>query len=156
MPDAVTILKCDHAGRVVWQYDGVAVAQGAGWVCVEARFNRDDHDAGYMVYRRGDRFVEWFYADRWYNVFRIHDVADDRLKGWYCNLTRPARIDGVTIAADDLALDVFVSPGGAVLLLDEDEYAALPLTDDEREQVTRAIAEIRALAASGAPPFDAG
>ena len=154
MHDPITIIKCDPAGRAVWQYEGVVLARGAGWVCIEARFNRDDYDAGYVQYRRGDRFVEWFYADRWYNVFRIHDVDDDRLKGWYCNITRPARLTAESVAADDLALDVFVSPGGAVLLLDEDEYAALSLTDGERAAVDAAVAHIRALAAADDPPFD--
>ena len=40
--------------------------------------------------RRGDRFIETYYTDRWYNIFEIHAREDDRLKGWYCNIAKPA------------------------------------------------------------------
>ena len=33
------------------------------------------------------------------------------------------------IQADDLALDMFIAPNGAITVLDEDEFAALPLDD---------------------------
>ncbi|OQY20658.1 MAG: hypothetical protein B6I35_10355 [Anaerolineaceae bacterium 4572_32.2] len=46
-------------------------------------------DLGYVALEPSDRWTECFYTDRWYNVFEIH-AADDSLKGWYCNITRPA------------------------------------------------------------------
>ena len=63
--------------------------------------------------------TEWFYSDRWYNVFRLEDVDDDRLKGWYCNIGRPARLGKAVVAYDDLALDVFVTPEGGVTVLQQ-------------------------------------
>ena len=81
--------------------------------------------------------MEQFFSDRWYSIFEMHDVADDRLTGWYCNLSRPARFRDDGIEADDLALDLYVAPDGTVTLLDEDEFAALPLTDAERPGAPR-------------------
>jgi predicted RNA-binding protein associated with RNAse of E/G family len=149
----ITVIKNDHRGQWQWEYTGKMVARGDTWIQIEAYFNRDTFDAGYVIFRRNDRFVEWFYSDRCYNVFRIYDALDGRLKGWYCNITRPAIITDSTVAADDLALDVFVAPDGTLTVLDEDEFAALPLSDTERRAAENAVDQIRALAASGEAPF---
>lgn len=150
----ITVVKNDHRGVRLWEYTGTLVAQGDTWIQLEALFNRDTFDAGYMVYRRGDRFVEWFYSDRYYNVFRMYDAESGQLKGWYCNITRPAMITATLIAADDLALDVFVSPDGIITVLDEDEFAALPLGEAEREAALAAVTEIRDRVERREPPFD--
>jgi protein associated with RNAse G/E len=111
-------------------------------------------DVGYVVFRRGDVMTEWFYSDRWYNIFRIEDVEDGRLKGWYCNITRPAHITADVIAAADLALDVFVTPTGNFYLLDEDEFEALDLSMDERMSVVNAVDSLRRLVGTRAAPFN--
>jgi predicted RNA-binding protein associated with RNAse of E/G family len=124
-------------------------------VILEARFNRDDLDLGYATFRRGDRFVEHFYTDRWYNIFEVHDVDDDHLKGWYCNVVRPAILTDGQVRADDLALDVFIYPDGRSLVMDEDEFRALPLTQAERDKAWAAVAELKRRASQAEPPFEA-
>ncbi|MCS6836741.1 MAG: DUF402 domain-containing protein [Anaerolineae bacterium] len=149
-----TIHKCDYLGQITLSYQGEVVAQGAGWVCVVAPFGFADRDLGYIVLKRGDIFTEWFYADRYYNIFAIHDRDDGALKGYYCNFTRPALLQANSLRADDLALDLFVAPDGSTRLLDEDEYAALPLDSAERQRVAEALAELRQLIVARAHPFD--
>ncbi len=82
----------------------------------------------YARFSPGDIFTETFYTDRWYNVFEIVD-AQQKLKGWYCNITRPSRIteneNENEIEWDDLALDVWMDTQGAQQVLDEDEFEAL-------------------------------
>ena len=114
----------------------------------------DDRDLGYIQLRRGDRFREWFYADRWYNIFRVQDVATLSLKGWYCNITRPAIISARQVAADDLGLDVFVYPDGRTLLLDEADFARLQLPMHEQSKVWQAVESIKLLVQKRLPPFD--
>ncbi|MBN1200248.1 MAG: DUF402 domain-containing protein [Anaerolineae bacterium] len=150
-----TIIKNDHTGREVWRYTGRVLERGAGWVRLEAFFNRPDTVTAYHTFRQGDRFVEWFYADRWYSIFEMHDVDDDHLTGWYCNISRPARLAADTVSADDLALDMFVSPAGAITVLDEDEFAALPLDAHTRACAQQALSDLKRLAAERQPPFDA-
>jgi len=88
----ITVIKNDHEGAEVWRYYGTVLARGSGWVKLEARFNRPDRVTPYHTFRQGDRFIEWFYENRWYSIFEMHDVDDDRLVGWYCNISRPAII----------------------------------------------------------------
>src|SRR3972149_894068 len=76
----IIIRKLDHTGKETYRYEGEVLERGATWVRLEARFGGADRDAGYVMFRRGDRFVEWHYSDRWYNIFEMHDVSDDRLK----------------------------------------------------------------------------
>ncbi len=150
----ITVYKCDHEGHEVWHYSGDVLARGQTWVQLEARFNRPDRDLGYAIFRLNDRFVEWFYNDRWYNIFEIHAVEDDHLKGWYCNVTRPATLAPDTIRSDDLALDLWVSPSGELLTLDEDEFAALNLNMLTREHALQALDELRRMAVERIAPFD--
>jgi predicted RNA-binding protein associated with RNAse of E/G family len=152
---SITVIKNDHTGREVWRYRGRVLDRGATWVKLEARFGRSDVKTEYHTFRRGDRFVEWFYSDRWYNIFQMHDVDDDHLTGWYCNITRPATLKPDVIVADDLALDVLISPDGNLTVLDEDEFAALSLDDTTRAAARRALADLNRLVADRRPPFDA-
>lgn len=145
--EPVLIIKNNHNGEEMLRYEGVIVEKGTSEIVLEARFERDDRDLGYAVFRRGDRFVERFYSDRWYNVFEIHDVDDDRLKGWYCNFTRPAIFSDGRVEADDLALDLWVYPDGRQLVLDRDEFETLPLVQSERAAVLAALAALDELAA---------
>jgi protein associated with RNAse G/E len=155
MNQPITVYKHDHTGKTVLIYAGEVVERGATWVKLQARFNHDDYDAGYHVFRRNDLFIEWFYSDRPYNIFKMYGARDGLLKGWYCNVTRPAVLMESEVHADDLALDVFVSPAGEIIVLDEDEFAALDLSDDERRMALDAIETLKKLAASGEAPFDA-
>lgn len=148
------LIKRNHRGENVIEYEGELLERGATWVCLRAPFNNPDKDAGYVVFRRGDTFIEWHYSDRWYNVFELYDVETGALKGWYCNVTRPAEIGEDFVAADDLALDVFISPEGEMLVLDEDEFAALDLSLDDQQAAHAAVEAIKHAAADHKPPFE--
>jgi predicted RNA-binding protein associated with RNAse of E/G family len=150
----ITVQKRNHLGEVVLSYRGEIVERGSHWVCLRAPFERPDVDLGFVVLRQGDLFTEWFFSDRWYNIFQVEDVDTGELKGWYCNITRPSTITQDTVSADDLALDVFVTPTATVLLLDEDEFTTLDLPVDERMEALRAVESIRTAVAEYAPPFD--
>jgi uncharacterized protein len=141
----VTVIKQDLAGREIWRYEGQILERGENYVLLEALFNRKDIPFHGIVIRHGDRFVERFYSDRWYNIFEIHDREDDVLKGWYCNIGYPARIDGGEISYIDLALDLLVYPDGRQLVLDEDEFKELDLALEARQKAREALAKLQEL-----------
>ncbi|MFZ5821529.1 MAG: DUF402 domain-containing protein [Chloroflexota bacterium] len=139
----VTVLKRGLDGAVAWQYEGRILEREANYVALEAFFNRDDLPFLDVVLKRGDRFVETFYSDRWYNIFEIFDRDDGSRKGWYCNIGYPAVVDGGTVSYVDLALDLWVSAAGRQTVLDEDEFLALPLDAATRAQATAALDELK-------------
>ena len=140
---SLIIIKRDAAGQEQLRYRGVIHQQTAAFVCIDATFALADRNLGYIQLRRGDRFREWFYFGRWYNIFRVGDTPSGALKGWYCNITRPPVMAGEQIMADDLCLDLFVYPDGRALLVDEDEFAQLALEPGEQAAARRAVAELR-------------
>lgn len=150
----VTIHKLDHAGVEMLAYTGEVLERTRTMVVLEARFTRERMELGYVTLTTGDRFIEHFYSERWYNIFAIFDAGDGAFKGWYCNITRPARIDGDHIWAEDLALDYFVRPDGREFILDEDEFSALGLSPEEVNMARAALAELKELAARRESPFD--
>jgi len=151
---AITIHKLDHEGREVWHYEGTALDRGETWLSLEALYNGKEKDDGYTVWRRGDRFVEYYYTDRWYNIFEIHDGHTDALKGWYCDVTYPATITEDSVSWRDLALDVWVGPEGNVRVLDEGEFEGLGLPDKIRKRALQSLQEIRDHLGRREAPFD--
>jgi predicted RNA-binding protein associated with RNAse of E/G family len=154
MTEPITIKKLNLAHEVTWSYSGHVTERTPSHIKLEARFNRDTSDAGYVVFERNDRFVETFFADRWYNIFEIHSAQDDHLKGWYCNIVKPATFHAGAIEQIDLALDVWINPDGSSLILDEDEFAALELDAETRRQAREAVIEVLALVRQRAAPFN--
>jgi protein associated with RNAse G/E len=153
----ITVHKLDPAGNLVTSYEGQVIRRDATCIVLEAHWKRNRLALPYVVFDRGDRLVEYFYADRWYSIFEVHAGADGRLKGWYCNFSRPAVFEAHALSAIDLELDLFVFPNGQVLLLDEEEFDSLNLQVADPEagrQVLTAMAELRAKVAARHAPFD--
>ena len=143
MRRVVTVHKRDAGGVETWAYPGLITKLEKASVQLEAEFDKDELDLGLFSLSRGDRFSETFYFDRWYNVFAVFASGSGHLKGWYCNIARPALLDGADLFADDLALDLLRVPDGRMQLLDVDEFSALPLSEMERQRCRRALDRLR-------------
>ena len=139
----ITVIKQDLEGRETWRYTGKKLKQGENYIILEAGFNREDTPFHGILLKRGDRFVETFYTDRWYNIFEIHDREDEMLKGWYCNIGYPAIIDAAQVSYVDLALDLLVYPDGRQLVLDEDEFEELQLQKNTRFKARESLEELQ-------------
>lgn len=153
MNEPIKVLKRNLAGEVTWQYEGRVLKREPNAVTLEAFFNRADMPFMDVMLKENDRFVETFYMDRWYNIFEIHDRDDDEIKGWYCNIGRPAVIGDGTVSYVDLALDLWIAPNGKQTVLDEDEFDAMVLGDDERKKAMSALSELKRLFLSKRPPW---
>lgn len=141
----VMVVKLDLSRHEKWRYPGRLLKHGGTALLVEAHFNRDDLPFHGIVLGRGDRFVELFFTDRWYNIFEIHDRSDDHLKGWYCNVCMPAEWKTGQVSYVDLALDLLVYEDGRQLVLDEDEFDALLLEPQQRDQARAALTDLQNL-----------
>jgi len=148
----ITVLKRDLSGEVTWQYEGRVLERESNCVLLEAFFNRDDTPFMDVVLKRGDRFVERFCADRWYNIFEIYDRDDGRFKGWYCNVGYPAVLEKDTVSYIDLALDLWVASDGTQTVLDKDEFLELSIDVMTRAQAVSALEELQRKFANEKPP----
>jgi len=153
MTDSITVKKLNPKQEVIITYDGSVLERTSETIVLEARFNRETMDLGYAVLEHHDRFIEHFFADRWYNIFEIHSVRDDHLKGWYCNIAQPAIFCAETIEQVDLALDVWINPDGSYRVLDRDEFEALDIDRVTRLRARQAVGELIYLLYHHAAPF---
>jgi len=153
MTDSLTVKKLNLNHELIIAYDGQVLERTPDTVVLEARFNRETMDLGHAVLEHHDRFIEHFFADRWYNIFEIHSVHDDCLKGWYCNIVKPAAYGAETIEQVDLALDVWINPDGSYRVLDRDEFEALAIDQTTRLRAQQAVGELIYLLYHRAAPF---
>jgi predicted RNA-binding protein associated with RNAse of E/G family len=149
----IKVLKKNLSGEVTWQYEGVILRQDDHSVTLEAFFDRNDMPLVGVVLKRGDRFVETFYANRWYNIFEIYDRDSKQLKGYYCNVGKPAVIGDGIVSYVDLALDLWVSQDGTQTILDEEEFEELELDLQTREQARAALNELKTHFTQNKPPY---
>jgi uncharacterized protein len=143
MSEKIVVDKLSPQGKLMWRYEGEIIERGEGWLKLEAFFDHDHITVAGVELKRGDRFVESYYRDRWYNIFEIHDRDTDAVKGWYCNITRPPVILNDRVEYVDLFLDLWVSADGRQTILDEEEFLAAHLEDDLRQAAIGALAELK-------------
>jgi predicted RNA-binding protein associated with RNAse of E/G family len=145
------------AGRTKIRYaaellgdDGNRIAVRAPWAGEGVR------DFGFVRFEKGDVFTEYYWRDRWYAVKEVRD-SSGAVKGWYCDITRPAVLSGAELIVEDLDLDLWRSADGTdVRRLDEDEFAESGLAESDPEAAAAAVAaleELERLAVEG--DFDA-
>ena len=145
--------KLDLAGKVLIEYEGEELRRDEQSIVIEALFTRDDMPFMDVVFKKGDRFVEYYYSDRWYNIFEIYDRDDGRIKGWYCNVGMPAIIEDGLVSYVDLALDLWVSADGKQTVLDEDEFEALGLNAELRNSALQGLSELKQHFLNNKPPL---
>lgn len=126
--------------------DGVRVSVRAPWAGGGVR------DFGFVRFEPGDVFTEHYWRDRWYSVKEVR-AGDGTVKGWYCDVTRPAVRSGGELVVEDLDLDLWRSADGTdVRRLDEDEFAESGLAERDPRAASAAVAalaELEALARAG-------
>jgi protein associated with RNAse G/E len=143
MAPQILVRKLNYLRQETWQYPATVLQQDLEKIILEAYFDRQDMSLQGMVLAKGDRFLETYYTRRWYNILEIHAREDDHLRGWYCNITTPAVVDGDTVSYVDLALDLLVFPDGQQVVLDEEEFASLSITKYERAKARKALTELQ-------------
>ncbi|MFG2635838.1 DUF402 domain-containing protein [Streptomyces sp. NPDC048362] len=141
------------AGRTKIRYPAELLGDDGERVVVRAPWaGSDGRDFGFVRFGPGDVFTEYYWRHRWYAVKEVR-AADGRVKGWYCDITRPAVVSGTELVVEDLDLDLWRSADGSdVRRLDEDEFAESGLATRDPRAASAAMAaldELEGLAREG-------
>jgi protein associated with RNAse G/E len=107
--------------------------------------------------RGGTRTIEYYWLDRWYNIFRfLSDDGATRL--FYCNVNMPPKLEGDQLTYVDLDIDMLVQPDLSYQVLDLDEFEINAVRygypTEVREQAHEAVNELTSMIISRQFPFD--
>ncbi len=106
---------------------------------------------------RGTVSYEFYWLDRWYNIFRFHE-PDGSLRNFYCNVNLPPKFENGVLDYVDLDLDVLVWKDFSYQILDTDEYeqnaVKFSYTDELRQNVQKALSELISKIENRLFPFD--
>jgi len=90
---------------------------------------------------------EFYWLDRWYNVFRFSDR-------YYCNVTEPPSFDGSLLTYVDLDIDVLVEQDFSYRILDLEDFETYPYPAEVKQKARQAVAELISLVAARSFPFN--
>jgi protein associated with RNAse G/E len=101
--------------------------------------------------------TEYYWLDRWYNVFRFSD-AERKLQNFYCNINQPPAFDGQVLSYVDLDIDVLVAPDLTFKILDVEDFEEnakrYGYPDDVQQNARRALTELIEMIEARAFPFN--
>lgn len=101
--------------------------------------------------------TEYYWLDRWYNVFRFSD-PNRKLQNFYCNINQPPSFDRGVLSYIDLDIDVLVAPAFTYRVLDIDDFEenakryAYP--DEVQANARQALADLISLIEARVFPFN--
>ncbi len=153
----VSVLKYDGREHRRWP---ARIAETVGpLIVLDAVFDEEiEHDLLGKVLS-GTISTEYYWLDRWYNVFRFSS-SDQVLQKFYCNINVPPQFDGRVLSYVDLDIDVLVEPDLTYRILDEDDFEQnarrYGYPEEIRANARRALTEVIGLIESRAFPFDYG
>ncbi len=149
----ITVVKQNPVGETKIQYTGEVIERLPNGVIIQAYWSHPTKNLEYTSFEAGDRFIEYYYTDQWFNIFDIAN-ADGVRKGWYCNIAEPAMIFDDRIEQIDLFVDVWVTTEGKTLLLDEEEFAAdTTLNEQQRYGAKQGLQTLMEMIAARQGPF---
>lgn len=112
--------KYDLSIRRSWQ--ARLIEQKADLLLFVGEFAEDVHHPDLGHIQAGTISYEYYWLERWYNVFRFHH-PDGTFRNWYCNVNMPPTFDGAILDYVDLDIDVLIWPGKEPIILDEQDFA---------------------------------
>lgn len=145
----IKIIKQDYLGRNVWEYSGNLLEIQENRIIIEAFFDRGETRVDQLYLQEGDKFIETYFLDKWFNIYEILVQQDGPIKAWYCNISFPAEFFGNTLVYRDLELDLLVYPDGRRKVLDMDDFISLPIDSQVRTAALEALNELQEIFASG-------
>lgn len=148
--------KYDQSIRRSWNAE--LIEREDSLLVLVGEFDRDIEHADLGFIRRGTVSYEYYWLDRWYNIFRFLTPVGN-LRNYYCNVNMPPRFENGILDYVDLDIDVLVWPDGSHNVLDMDEFEAnaalFAYPAEVRANAIDSLAELIAIKEGRKFPFDA-
>jgi protein associated with RNAse G/E len=145
----VRVLKYDGAEHRTWP--ARVVKQVGPLIVLDAVFAEEiQHDLLGTI-SSGTTSKEYYWLDRWYNVFRFSDAERTR---FYCNITQPPAFEDSVLSYVDLDIDVLVESDFSYQVLDLDDFEASRYPEAVKQSAREALDKLVTLVETRSFPFD--
>lgn len=104
----------------------------------------------------GTRSIEYYWLDRWYNIFRFAQPTGE-LRSYYCNVNVPPAFDGQVLSYVDLDIDILVEPDLSYRIVDLEDFEQnaerFGYSEDVQREARQGLAGVVQLIEARAFPF---
>ncbi|OLE51067.1 MAG: hypothetical protein AUG51_25210 [Acidobacteria bacterium 13_1_20CM_3_53_8] len=121
LPSPLIVRACKFDGSLHRSWRAELVRQDSSLLVLDAMFEAEVNHQLMGTIARGTVSLEYYWLDRWYNIFRFIN-PDGELRNYYCNVNMPPTLDGEVLSYIDLDIDVLVEPDFSYKVLDQDEF----------------------------------
>ncbi len=146
--DLITVRVFKYDGTEYRNWSAHVARREAALIVLDAEFEIDiaHHLLGHIA--RGTRTIEYYWLDRWYNVFRfLNDGGTTRL--YYCNINMPPQVESAVLSYVDLDIDILVQPNLSYQVLDRNEFESnarkYGYSDEVKQHARAAVDEVVSL-----------
>ena len=117
----VTIMSKSYDGQTKRSWACRLIEQNGPQLLFVGEFDRDVEHPDLGLIKAGTVSYEYYWTDRWYNIFRFHEPTGE-LRNFYCNVNMPPTFADGLLEYVDLDLDLLVMPDLRYKILDREEF----------------------------------
>ena len=118
---SITVRVLKHDGAEYRRWNANLRRREGELIVLDAEFEVEVTHESLGIIPKGTRTIEYYWLNRWYNVFRfLNDDGSTRL--FYCNVNTPPAIAEGVISYIDLDIDVLINPDFSYQVLDLEEF----------------------------------
>jgi protein associated with RNAse G/E len=156
IPDQITVRVLKYDGTEYRRWKATLAQRDESLIVLDAAFADEVRHSLLGKISRGTRTIEYYWLDRWYNIFRFLE-SDGTTKLYYCNVNMLPEISRDILSYIDLDLDILVQPDFSYQVLDLDEFEAnaarYGYTDQVKQRAHEALAELISMIETRQFPF---
>lgn len=153
----IVINSLKYDGKIQRNWTAKLLEEKNSLLTFFGKFEKEVSHTQLGVIRRGTLSYEYYWLDRWYNIFRFHE-PDGNLRNFYCNINLPPTFENGVLNYVDLDIDILVWKDFNYQILDLDEFEinaekfSYPKT--VRERCLNTVKELERMIISRQFPFD--
>lgn len=153
----VTVQACKYDGSEHRSWQASLIGQSGSLLILDAAFEEEIQHNLLGRIDKGTVSLEYYWLDRWYNVFRFAD-PNGELRNYYCNVNVPPDFNGSVLRYIDLDIDILVEPDYSYRILDREDFECNAIrygySTEVREQTESAVAELKNMITKRLFPFN--
>lgn len=111
----------DGAVRKSWKCE--LIERSGNELLLRGEFDNEVEHPDLGLIRRGTVSFEYYWLDRWFNVFRFHEPGGE-LRNFYCNISMLPEYAADVLDYVDLDIDILVQPDFSYSILDREDFEA--------------------------------